>query len=270
MARVRLVRENRVLECAEGENLYELLSGHGLMDAPCRGRGVCGKCTVTVAAQGTSLADEAGQDVLACQQEVADDIEVLTHLVERPKGVDLQLSDVEHDPAPARTYGFAFALGAEELLCALVDLAHGHALHVAALPNPLLAYGGGPEERLVCPPEGLAPRRTLLRRLLVDALDLCVPSLTYRLHVAPGRVRAMVVSADDVTLGLLLQGDSGVPETAAELGLSHAGKARLSLLPAQGGKDRLESAIRCLCLASERSLLALHNRGDAHTGARRP
>lgn len=70
MARVRLVRENRVLECAEGENLYELLSGHGLMDAPCRGRGVCGKCTVTVAAQGMSLADEAGQDVLACQQEV--------------------------------------------------------------------------------------------------------------------------------------------------------------------------------------------------------
>ncbi|ERL07169.1 2Fe-2S iron-sulfur cluster-binding protein [Olsenella profusa] len=267
MARVRLVRENRVLECAEGENLYELLSGHGLMDAPCRGRGACGKCAVTVAAQGTSLADEAGRDVLACQQEVAGDIEVLTHLVERPKGVDLQLNDVEHDPAPAGTYGCAFALGAAELLCALVDLSHGRALHVAALPDPLLAYGGGPEERLACPSEDLAHRRLLLRRLLVDALDLFVPSLTYRLHVAPGRVRVMVISADEVTLDLLLQGDSGVPGTAAELGLSHAGKARLSLLPARGGKDRLESAVRCLCLAGERLLLALHSRGDVHTGA---
>ena len=46
MARIEIVNDGTVRECAEGANLLaELLRAGAFVDNPCNGTGVCGKCS---------------------------------------------------------------------------------------------------------------------------------------------------------------------------------------------------------------------------------
>ena len=60
---VHLVREQRTVSAKEGESLLDVLREAGLKpDAPCGGRGLCGKCLVKV----------NGRTVKACETKVRD------------------------------------------------------------------------------------------------------------------------------------------------------------------------------------------------------
>ncbi len=49
MARIEIVNDGTVRECAEGANLLaELLRAGAFVDNPCNGTGVCGKCKVQI------------------------------------------------------------------------------------------------------------------------------------------------------------------------------------------------------------------------------
>lgn len=49
MARIEIVNDGTVRECAEGANLLaELLRAGAFVDNPCNGTGVCGKCKVRI------------------------------------------------------------------------------------------------------------------------------------------------------------------------------------------------------------------------------
>ena len=49
MYTVHILNSDRKLICQPGENLLQLLQKHALApDAPCGGKGSCGKCRVTV------------------------------------------------------------------------------------------------------------------------------------------------------------------------------------------------------------------------------
>ena len=171
------------------------------------------------------------------------DIEVLTRSSDRPlglgqEGADLVAADLAADNAPARTYGVAFHLGVGRLLCAFVDLHAGRVKQVASVPNPHGAYGATVAERLSGASETVPRRRrvAVLRRLLTDAMDGCIVEVAYRLHVPPGRVRIVVVAGDEDMVGFL-GGDRPhpVPATVTNLGLRHASRARLLVLPIHAG-----------------------------------
>ena len=74
---IRFIRENRVAEAGEGTSLLQVQIDAGLQpDAPCGGRGTCGKCVVQIRAS----AQEEWRSVRACQTGVQSDLEVLTPL----------------------------------------------------------------------------------------------------------------------------------------------------------------------------------------------
>ena len=67
MYTVHILNSDRKLICQPGENLLQLLQKHALApDAPCGGKGSCGKCRVTV----------DGKECLACQTPVDRDMRV--------------------------------------------------------------------------------------------------------------------------------------------------------------------------------------------------
>ncbi|MBQ3376900.1 MAG: 2Fe-2S iron-sulfur cluster binding domain-containing protein, partial [Synergistaceae bacterium] len=63
---MKIKNNNKVIECEYGESLYLVLAANNLIDAPCGGRGVCGKCGVEV----------DGVKKLSCEVRVIKDIEV--------------------------------------------------------------------------------------------------------------------------------------------------------------------------------------------------
>ena len=74
---IRFIRENRVAEAAEGPSILQVQIDAGLQpDAPCGGRGTCGKCVVQI----RSSAQEEWRSVRACQTGVQSDLEVRTPL----------------------------------------------------------------------------------------------------------------------------------------------------------------------------------------------
>ena len=65
------------LNCKKGSNLYEVLAGEGLIDAPCGGKGVCGKCRVTL----------NGESVLSCDYTVDGSAEILLPQTSKVSGI---------------------------------------------------------------------------------------------------------------------------------------------------------------------------------------
>ncbi len=76
MYKIHFVRENKFVEAEEGSNLLEVWRSAGLMpDAPCGGRGKCGKCRVRILGEETRV-------VKACEMRVHGDMELDTEYVE--------------------------------------------------------------------------------------------------------------------------------------------------------------------------------------------
>ena len=75
--RILFVRENRIAEVGEGASLLQAQIDAGLHpDAPCGGKGTCGKCIVQIRAS----AQEEWRSVRACQTSVHSDLELLSPL----------------------------------------------------------------------------------------------------------------------------------------------------------------------------------------------
>ncbi len=118
MPYITLLPENRILDAAAGETLHAVLARVGLINAPCGGRGTCGKCKVLL----------EGREVLACQTPVDRDMTVtlpqtVTETVEGLAGTRV-----------------AFDIGTTSLVCCLVE-EDGSVLAQASMQNPQAAWG---------------------------------------------------------------------------------------------------------------------------------
>ncbi len=117
MVRVYLTGQDLFLECAGGSNLYEVLSENGLTDAPCGGKGICGKCEVEV----------DGVNVLACLYEVNSNI--LVNMAPPTAVAEIISSGYRKDFIPQLAtrgeYGAAIDIGTTTIVASLVDLSTG-------------------------------------------------------------------------------------------------------------------------------------------------
>lgn len=195
----------RSVSAEKGTNLLTLLRQNGIyLQAPCGGRGTCGKCRVL-------LRDGQGErTVRACQTEIGQDCTVL--LPQGESDVCLQSASgtaIE----PRHGFGAAVDVGTTTVALHLYDLQTGALLGAAGEENAQCAYGADVVTRLeyVCArPEGSAQLHRLIAaqvsRMLAelaksrglteqDVTELCVAGNTVMQHLLAGISPASMAAA---------------------------------------------------------------------------
>ena len=211
MATIRLTLSpsGRVIEAAEGVTVYDALLRAGVpFDAPCGGRGVCGRCRV-VASGGL---DEPGPQErrtlgalleqgwrLACVARLAGDA-----TVELADETAQAASEGGPRPGSLRL-GLAVDLGTTSIAVALVDLSDGSTLAGAALLNPQAAHGADVLSRVshAADPGGLAELSELARR----GVEACAAAAALKAGVGVDRVSHVAVAGNTVMLHLFAAED---------------------------------------------------------------
>lgn len=192
--------------------LQTLLTQAGCpVDQPCGGRGVCGKCAVTIKGQ-VSAPNEAEKSAgtrLSCQAVMEGDGEVW--LPDTQKN-DIQLSGKESwQAASGEGYGAAVDIGTTTLALKLYDLSQGKCLSSVAAMNPQRGIAADVMGRIGA---ALAGQGELLRQQIHDAIQDLLTKACHQARLAPEAVERLVVTGN-TTMLYLLTGRSPEP-------LSHA------------------------------------------------
>ena len=123
--------ENHVIDVPSGAILLDILREQGLHpDAPCGGKGICGKCKILV----------DGNEQLACQTKIDRDMAVFLP----EQGTTQILSDGRTaiiQPDGASRYAIAFDLGTTTVVAYLMDGITGELISKASCMNPQAQYG---------------------------------------------------------------------------------------------------------------------------------
>lgn len=160
----------RTLSVPAGANLLRILRSAGLApEAPCGGRGTCGKCTVLI----------DGTEVKACAVTVDRDLTVTV-----PQKQELRiLTDgiAIHAADAADGFRLSFDVGTTTVAGALLD-PRGNTLAVDSAPNPQAAYGADVVSRIRAALEGHMEALTAAIRNCLNNMAL---SLCTRGHLLP-------------------------------------------------------------------------------------
>lgn len=126
-----ITNENMMLEAPAGANLLEVLRAAGFgPDAPCGGKGTCGKCKVLV----------NGKEQLACKTIIEEDMEVT--LPESGKAEILAKGITARVRADGNDrYALAFDLGTTTVVAYLMDGTSGEVRSRCSCVNPQTRYG---------------------------------------------------------------------------------------------------------------------------------
>ena len=143
--KLTFLQENTSIEASEGSTLMEALKEAGIfLDAPCGGRGTCGKCLVKVSENGSDWAE-----VKACQTKI--NKELLVDTENSPKNhrilTSSSIRQVPFHPSFSKVpdkdhyYMAAFDIGTTTIAAYLLDGRTGKELCTASSLNPQAAYG---------------------------------------------------------------------------------------------------------------------------------
>lgn len=151
---VRSGRETREISAPQGANLLETLRGRGFfLDAPCGGRGRCGKCGVRLISGEVEGAVPDGQGrFLSCLARVSGPLEI--EVFERKGGGLLDTVPGIAETDGETGYGVALDLGTTTLAFYLMELSTGRELDRFACLNPQAVFGGDVVSRISACAEG--------------------------------------------------------------------------------------------------------------------
>ena len=128
---VTFLPDNITLQAEENTTVLQAQIAAGLRpDAPCGGKGTCGKCRVTI----------DGQEVLACQTLVDRDLTVLTEAEDAENILTTGLA-VSTTPEGRYPYVLAFDIGTTTVVAYLMDGHTGHLIDTASCKNPQGQFG---------------------------------------------------------------------------------------------------------------------------------
>lgn len=136
---ITFVKEGKIWEAEEGTTVLEAEIAAGLKpDAPCGGRGKCGKCMVRI----------GGKDVPACQTVIQGNLEVETlrgeageQILTAGYGRKVAFHPGELPPDVDRPLLAAVDLGSTSVVAYLLDGRTGEQLSVKSVLNPQRQYG---------------------------------------------------------------------------------------------------------------------------------
>ena len=233
-----------------------------LLEQPCGGKAVCGKCRVRLAG-GLLPPDDADLRVLgrsavaegwrlACRAFVSDDAAVEVPAASRTVarksfGTDGLFAGGFEPHFPAGGWGVALDLGSTTLAAALVDLATGTVAATASTLNPQAHYGPDVISRIAFARAHEHGSREL-HRLMVAGVDGLVSQCAAALDLHPRELRALAAAGNPTMthtlLGLSLHGLGEAPfqgerydawgGSAADLGLGLPSGAEAWVLPGIG------------------------------------
>ena len=192
--KLTIVDQNRVLEAPAGANLLEVLRENGLHpDAPCGGRGKCGKCKVIV----------DGAEQLACQTTVDTDMTlVLPHLDSAQILTDARTAAGKADGS--NRYAIAFDLGTTTVVAYLMDGITGALLTKTSCMNPQAQFGADVISRIE---HAMAGHAAELSGCIRDALAELTRTAAKQAGIAPEDITAASIVGNTAMHHLLLEID---------------------------------------------------------------
>ena len=199
MIPVTLSPERKVLYALPGENLLTLLRRNGLApDAPCGGRGTCGKCIVYIDNVPQKACGIAVTAPLSLRLGKKQKLKILSE--------DAKPSDAISHPAAA------VDIGTTSLVCSLLEVETGARLAVTAGSNPQNVYGADVVTRIQAALSGSMETQTELVRKAVSCLiqDCCA-----EIHIKPESVERICIAGnpamEQLFLGISLQNLAEIP-----------------------------------------------------------
>ena len=215
--KLRIQDLDRVIDAPAGANLLEVLRENGLHpDAPCGGKGKCGKCKVLV----------DGVEQLACQTSVDRDLSlVLPHLDSAQILTDTRAASVK--PDGANRFCIAFDLGTTTVVAYLMDGITGAMLSKTSCMNPQAQFGADVISRIEYAMEGHARE---LSGCIRQALGELTESAAKQAGISPADITAASIVGNTAMHHLLLEIDPKpltvppyMPNVSEGLTLSPAG-----------------------------------------------
>ena len=215
--------DHQHLDVPAGTNLLDALRQAGFAtDAPCSGRGTCGKCSVCV----------NGKEVLACQTVVNQDM-----TVKLPGSGDASIltSGIAVQGGNAEGYRLAFDIGTTTVAGFLLD-GSGTELACESRENPQRAYGADVINRIQY---ALRTDGEIQTKMIRDCLTQMIAVLCQKSGVEEGQIRTISIVGNPAMQQLFL----GIcPENLARLPFAPV-LTEMREVPAQDYLPCLQNAV---------------------------
>lgn len=189
--RVTFLPSGVSVQADEGTTLLQAQANAGLLpDAPCGGKGICGKCSVTV----------AGRSILACQSVVDRDMTVL--LPHREK-TSILTTGIRRfiQPDGNHRYGAAFDVGTTTIVAYLLNGKTGMLIADESCRNPQVRYGADVISRIEYALNGGAGE---IRDCVVAALDQLIRRAAEKAAIPLDEITIAAVAGNTAMHHLLL------------------------------------------------------------------
>lgn len=202
--KVYFIRERKALAVAAGTTVLEAEITAGIVpDAPCGGKGRCGKCVVTV----------DGREVLACREKVRGDIRVLTRDAHgdkilregRARGTALPEGGVDWGAAPRGVKSPLLAavdLGSTTIVAYLLDGRTGETRAVKSALNPQRQFGADVVMRASC---AMAHGAEPLSRCVRETIDCLLREMAEETDRTGGDIVRIVMAGNSCMHHLFLK-----------------------------------------------------------------
>lgn len=220
---VTFLPAGRRMTVVEGTTLLQAAREGGLnLEAPCDGRGSCGKCRVTVSGQlappdefeVSQLGDLLCTGLrLACRTKISGSVQAQIENNGSESFVALteaRSSQWIFDP-PVRSldragrpcYGIALDIGTTSIAAELIDLVNGKSLGMEACLNPQTAYGGDVLTRISFAAEHTSGTQ-MLQAKAAEGISSLIERLTAVHSIGSEDIYEMVVAGNTTMLHLFL------------------------------------------------------------------
>ena len=173
----------------QGDLLYSVLSRNGFkVNAPCGGRGICGKCEV----QEVVNPAFSTRTIYTCKTYVDRDMTIILH---ESEGSGLDTFDGFNQEGEKDGLGVALDIGTTTVVGCLVDLKSGKILDKTSALNPQSTFGADVITRISACKENLSA----LQKVIIDKTNEIIKILA-----KGNKIDELVVSANTVMLHIFL------------------------------------------------------------------
>lgn len=232
---VRNGAESKVIQGRKGQNLLEVLRhNHIFVNAPCSGKGVCGKCKVRVPDHRFLLSPEEVHFlsereieqgiVLACDHELDRELVVITEDKEEGHLIEDTYAPIQIEQQVAvdiQCYGIVVDIGTTTLALSLVDRMDGRVIAIEKQLNPQRGFGADVISRIMYVNEA---KNTKLMDLIRESILEGIFALVEQGEISLELVDRVVLSGNTTMIYLLLDIDpqnlAVSPFTTVDMGLT--------------------------------------------------
>ncbi len=221
MARIEIVNDGTVRECAEGANLLtELLHAGAFVDNPCNGTGVCGKCRVRIADGDVSEVSSTEERMLreedlaqgirlSCMTKIYGAIKVELLQKERNHKVltERYVPEFVHDKHDDG-YGVAIDIGTTTVVTALIELKSGREIASASMINAQKHFGLDVLTRITYEYEHSEEGIEQLRKAIVESINDMLAQVCRDAGISADEIREIDVAANCTMMHMFLGMDA--------------------------------------------------------------